>query len=120
MVIKKIFGLFILVLSMSTFGVATVQAENCETILFQRGAYSHTVKGVVPSDGTICYQIATRDRQTVDITIAGNNVIFSIGGVIDAQDRYSFTTEKKTYQIFVGQLMRSITNESFELMVSIK
>lgn len=116
----KILSSIIFMFTMSTSVAAAAQAENCEHIRFQSGAYSQTVHGIAPPDDVICYEITTRAGQTADITVTGNNVIFSIGGVIDAQDSYSFTTEKRTYQIFVGQLMRSVTNQPFELMVSIK
>ena len=116
----KIICSLILALTMSLSGVEKVQAENCQAILFQSGAFSHTVQGMAPPDDGICYEITASAGQTADITIAGNNVMFSIDGVVDAQDSYSFVTEKKIYKIFVGQLMRSVSKEPFALKVTIK
>ena len=109
-----------LALALSMLAMTTVQAENCETIQFQRGHSSTTIEGVAPPDSTICYQITTAAGQTADIAISGVNMMFSVEGVIDAQDKYRFTTEKKTYRITVGQLMRSVTDEPFTLNISIK
>lgn len=47
-------------------------------------------------------------------------MMFSIVDVVDAQDQYSFTTEKKTYRILVSQLMRAVDNEPFTLRVSVR
>ena len=111
---------FVMALTASIFADATAQTENCETIRFQRGHSEGTVQGITPPDDVVCYEMTTGAGQTALIEITGKNVIFSIEGIIDAQDIYSFTTEKKTYRILVGQLMRSVTNQSFALAVSIK
>ena len=98
----------------------TTYAEKCETIRFKRGESSGTVQGMAPPDDVVCYQMTTGAGQTATLAIRGNNCIFSIDGVVDAQDQYGFTTQKKTYKIKVGQLMRSITSESFSLSVSVR
>jgi hypothetical protein len=54
------------------------------------------------------------------LEIKGRNVMFSIDGVVDGQHRYRFTTEKKTYRVIVGQLMRAVQSEPFTLFVSIE
>lgn len=95
-------------------------AQSCEPIQFDRGAYSGTVEGVAPPDGTLCYTVATGAGQRAKVAVAGRNVMFSIAGVVDAQDAYHFTTEQKTYRILVGQLMRSVTEEPFTLTVSVR
>lgn len=112
--------IFILTFILSIFAVTTAQAENCETILFQRGHSSASIEGVAPPDSAICYQVTTAAGQTADIVILGTNMMFSIEDVIDAQDKYRFITEKKTYRIYISQLMRSLTNESYTLNISIK
>ncbi len=112
--------IFILVFILSILAVTAVHAENCETIQFQRGHSSAKVEGIAPPNITICYQITTAAGQTADIAISGVNMVFSVEGVIDAQDKYRFTTEKKTYRITVGQLMRTVTDEPFTLNISIK
>lgn len=120
MAMMKTFCSFMLVLTMSMFIVAAIQAENCEVIRFKRGANNHTVQGMILPDDVICYEVTARAGQLADITITGNNVMFSIEGVVDAQDKFSFITDDKTYKILVGQLMQSVANQPFVLMVSIK
>ena len=96
------------------------QAQSCQPIQFERGTYSGTVSGTAPPEDVVCYEVSTGAAQRAEVSVKGRNVIFSIIGVVDAQDRYSFTTEKKTYRILVGQLMRSITDEPFSLTVSVR
>ncbi len=112
--------IFIHVFILSILAVTTVQAENCETIQFQRGDSSATFEGIAPPNITMCYQITTAAGQTADIAISGVNMVFSVEDVVDAQNKYRFTTEKKTYRIAVGQLMRTVTDEPFALNISIK
>ncbi len=95
-------------------------AAQCQEIRFQRGHDSVTVKGSAPPDDVICYRMTTGAGQTADLKVKGRNVMFSVAGVVEGQDAYSFATEKKTYRIEVGQLMRSVTDEPFSLTVSIR
>lgn len=99
---------------------AAAQAQRCEPIRFQRGHDSGTVRGVAPPDDVVCYELATGAGQKANVKVTGQNVMFSIDGVIDGQDKYSFTTEKKTYRILVGQLMRAVSGAPFSLAVSVK
>ncbi len=110
---------FALVVSLMTMNAAQAH-EDCETIRFQRGNNGTVVKGVAPPDSVICYVITTAEGQIADVTVLGVNMMFSVEGVIDAQDKYQFSTEKKTYRINVGQLMRSVTDQPFTLEISIK
>lgn len=116
----RLFTIFILAFILSNLAVTTARAENCETIRFQRGHSSAAIEGVAPPDSALCYQITTAVGQTADIAISGVNMVFSVEGVTDAQDRYRFTTEQKTYRITVSQLMRSVTNEPFTLTITIE
>lgn len=102
------------------FIVTAIQAENCEIIHLQSEENTYTVQGIAPHDDFICYEITAGTGQMAAIEITGKNAIFSIIGVVDAQDKYSFVTDKETYKILVGQLMRSITNQPFMLVVSIR
>jgi hypothetical protein len=112
--------IFTLAFILLMLAVTTAWAEDCETIRFQRGHSSAVVEGVAPPDSALCYQITTAAGQTADIAISGINMVFSVEGVTDAQDKYRFTTEQKTYRIYVGQLMRSVTDESFTLNIAIE
>jgi hypothetical protein len=106
-------------LALAFLFAGTAQAGQCETIRFKRGASSGTVSGMAPPDDVVCYQMSTGAGQRANVSIKGTNCMFSIEGVVEAQDRYSFTTEKKTYKINVGQLMRAIDPEPFTLSVSV-
>ena len=104
----------------STLGTQVGHAGGCETIRFQRGQSSGTVQGVAPPEDFVCYEMTTGAGQTASLEIKGRNVMFSIDGVVDGQHRYRFTTEKKTYRVIVGQLMRAVQSEPFTLFVSIE
>ena len=96
-------------------------AAACRAIRFEAGHDTAVVNGRAPADGTVCYTLATGNGQAAKLKIVtGSNTIFSIDGLVDAQDEYSFRTERKTYEIDVGQLMRSNTAEAFALSVSVK
>ncbi|SER15684.1 hypothetical protein SAMN05421690_101039 [Nitrosomonas sp. Nm51] len=112
--------IFISAFALAMFTVTAAQADSCDTIQFQRGHNSATVKSVVSPNGMICYAITTAAGQTACIEIIGENVIFSVGGVADAQGKYRFTTEKKTYSIHISQLMRSVTDQPFTLHISVE
>ncbi|MCB1936593.1 MAG: hypothetical protein KDF59_11685 [Nitrosomonas sp.] len=118
MTIKTIYTL-VLTFALTMLSITTVQAENCETIQFERGHSSVVIEGTASPDGIICYEITTGDGQTADIAISGANMMFSIDGVTDAQYQYQFTTANKTYAIRVGQLMRSVTDQAYTLTISI-
>jgi hypothetical protein len=97
-----------------------VQAQSCEPIQFKRGHSSGTVRGIAPPDDVVCYELRTGADQRADVSVEGNNIMFSVSGLVDGRDQYSFATEKKTYRIDVGQLMRSISDEPFALTVSVR
>lgn len=98
----------------------TGHAQSCEPIQFERGHYSGTVQGIAPPDDVVCYKLTTGAGQKATVSVAGRNVMFSIYDVVDAQEQYTFVTEKKTYRIVVSQLMRSVTDEPFSMTVSVR
>ena len=52
--------------------------------------------------------------------VSGNgNMAFTIYGLVDDRDSYSFRTEEKTYKFIVFQTLRA-SPRSFALMVSVK
>lgn len=110
--------LFILAAMLFT---GAAQADPCETIRFKRGESSGTVSGMAPPDDMVCYQMSTGAGQKASVAITGHNCMFTIEGTsAEARDRYSFTTEKRTYRIMVGQLMRAVTPQPFTLSVSVR
>jgi hypothetical protein len=46
-------------------------------------------------------------------------MIFTVAGLVDAVDRYEFTTGQKTYEIEVGQLMRAVVGAPFRIRVGV-
>jgi len=119
--ISKVIRSFIPIFFASVFTFNVSSAEKCETIRFNHGESSGTFDGIATPEDMKCYRMATDRGQTASLRVmAGNNIIFTIDGVVDAQDSYTFTTDKKTYKIYIGQLMRSVTNQPFTLFVSIK
>jgi hypothetical protein len=93
----------------------------CTPIHFAAGQFSAIVHGMAPASNVACYSMDTGNGQQATLKIVkGANTVFTIDGVIDAQDSYSFKTDKKTYIILIGQLMRSETPEAFDLDVMVK
>jgi hypothetical protein len=101
-------------------GAATQAHAACTPIKFAAGTTGADVEGVAPPEDVLCYSLETGNGQTATVRVAqGRNIIFSILDMVDAQDNYTFTTEAKTYEIIVGQLMRSVTDEPFTLEISV-
>ncbi|MBY0331182.1 MAG: hypothetical protein K2X49_10985 [Acetobacteraceae bacterium] len=93
----------------------------CQAIRFPPGSFGTELRGVAPSEDVLCYTLATGEGQTARLRVLrGNNVIFAIPGITDAQDAFSFRTQRRTYEILVGQLMRAVTPQPFLLSVSVQ
>ena len=91
-------------------------------IHFARGQSFATVRGAVGSDEPFpCYTLDTGKGQTATLkfTKTNGNMAFSIYGLVDDRDSYSFKTEAKTYKFVVFQNMRA-TPDPFALMVSVR
>ncbi len=91
-------------------------------IHFAPGKSSATVRGSVGSDEPFpCYTLATGKGQSATLTFikTNGNMAFSIYGLVDDRDEYSFKTEVKTYKFIVFQNMRAVS-EPFALLVSVK
>ena len=122
----KLAGSFIpriLLLTMMLAAQAVIAAPNsCEAIHFKAGSFSATVRGQVDPEEVRCYSIATAKGQTADLSVKSknNNTIFSIEELADGLDQYKFITEKKTYKIFVGQLMKAVEKDQFILTITIR
>ena len=97
-------------------------AENCTRLAFPKGASSTTVSGSVGSDEPFpCYTLSTGNGQTalLKFTKTNGNMAFTIDGLIDDRDNYSFKTTARTYKFWIFQTLRS-TPDPFTLMVSVK
>jgi len=109
------------VFTSSTLGQPAWADAPCKVIQFKTGASSAIVSGSVDPDATACFRFSTRKGQIVRVAITSTdrNTMFSIPGVVDARDKYEFKTQKKTYEIVVGQLMRSATADTYQLTLSL-
>ena len=98
-------------------------AQGCPgatAIRFAPGASSEEVAGLVPPDGMLCYDIGVGEGQQARIRILeGDNVVFGVEGLIDAQDDYAFVAERGTYRIRVMPLLRTATPKPFRMGVEI-
>lgn len=113
----KFTGLALAFISMSKLSEAR---EPCTPINFSSGESSAIVEGIAPVESIVCYTLKTGANQNASIEVTdGLNIVFSILGIVDAQDRYSFRTEATTYEIQVSQLMRSVKDEPFVLAVRV-
>lgn len=96
-------------------------AQGCHEIRFDRGASSGEVSGRVTDNQPLCFTFGSGAGQTARIQLLGSrNTCFSIIGVADCRDDYSFTTQRRPYQINVSQLMRAGRYEDFTLRLSIQ
>jgi hypothetical protein len=108
--------LFALVLSLVP---ALSAAQGCQTVRFAPGSSSGAIEGVSPPEDVLCYRIEVGNGQRARVRISGTNMMFSIRGLVDARDDYAWTTSAGSYDIIVGQLMRSVTEEPFTLVLSV-
>jgi hypothetical protein len=98
------------------------EPTNCMAIHFATGQSSATVRGSVGSDEPFpCYTLAPGKgiTATLRFTKTNGNMAFTIYGLVDDHDGYSFKTEAKTYKFIVFQTLRS-TPDPFALLVSVK
>ena len=109
-------------LFLAAFPAMAQQPANCSPIHFVRGASSVTLSGIVGSDEPFpCYTLATGNGQTATFkfTKTNGNMAFTIDGMVDDRDAYTFKTVARTYKFSVFQAMRS-TPAPFSLMVSVR
>lgn len=107
-------------LATAMLSASSTWAEECKAIQFSRGHNNGTVQGIAPPNDLLCHELTTGAGQAAAIEVSGENVIFSIEDVVDARQKYSFTTTAQTYRILVGQLMRSVSDQPFTLTVSVR
>ena len=108
-----------------TFAMGSLPARAdapCQIIQFEAGASSTNISDSIDPEATACFRFAAGNGQTVRIAIQSKdkNTIFSVLGLVDARDKYEFKSQKKTYEIIIGQLMKSATLDIYQLTLSIK
>jgi formylglycine-generating enzyme required for sulfatase activity len=91
---------------------------NCKAITFPAGKDTVALTGSAPVDDVVCYQLDAQIGQKFSLKVQrGDNTIFSVVGVQDAQDDFAFTAQQTSYEIDVGQLMRARGPEKFRVSV---
>ena len=108
----------------AAFSTAAHAQDHCTPIQFARGASSATVKGTARSDEPFaCFTLATGKGQTVTLKLVEgpkDDAAFTIPGVVDDHDAYTFKTDAKTYTIIVFRTFAREADEPFTLQVSVK
>jgi hypothetical protein len=95
---------------------------NCTPIHFARGQSSTTLTGTAGSDEPFpCYTLTTDPNQTAHLkfTKTDGNMAFTIDGLVDDRDDFSFRTDAKTYKFIVFQTLKALP-WPYALTVSVK
>jgi hypothetical protein len=99
---------------------AAFAEQHCIEIRIAPGESETTIFGIAPPEAQLCYLLETQEGRRTSLKVTnGKNIMFSIVGVTDGQDEFSFLPRRRTYRIMVGQLMRSITEQPFIIRVSV-
>jgi hypothetical protein len=99
--------------------------QTCSPIHFARGQSSAIVKGIARSsnDPFTCYTLTTQRGQTATLAIQthgpNDDTAFTIPDVVDNQDKYTFKTEAKTYQILVYLTFARQPPRPFSMQVTV-
>lgn len=103
------------------FPATSSELTSCRPIQFQKGASSADIRGEASPDGASCLQFGTGANQAVLLSVKSphDQVAFSIRGLVDDRQQYSFTSEKKTYEVLLFQSMKSTATVGYTLTLSI-
>jgi hypothetical protein len=102
--------------------------QTCSPIHFARGQSSAIVKGIArtsndPFTPFTCYTLTTQRGQTATLAIQthgpNDDTAFTIPDVVDNQDKYTFKTEAKTYQILVYLTFARQPPRPFSMQVTV-
>lgn len=110
-----------LALLLDATAARTVQAApSCQVVRFERGQNGTEIAGMAPPRDTLCYTLTTAPNRTANLRLAASpNIVLDIPGVAEDQREVTFRTERRTYQIRVGQLARGAYAEPFRLSISL-
>jgi len=119
---KKYFptsGIFIAAASTCiAFASASLAQEGCVSVAFPAGNDGVVIDGLAPANNTACYRLGTEIGQKITLEVLhGANTVFSVVDVKDAEDHLTFTAQKPSYDINVGQLMRASRPEKFRISI---
>ena len=99
----------------------SASAQSCSEIRFASGASSGEVSGRVTDNAPLCFVFGTGAGQSARLQLLGSdNTCFTIPGVTDCQDDFSFRTSAGTYRVNVFQLFRKVSYDPFTLRLTIK
>jgi hypothetical protein len=107
------------------FAAAARAQASCTAIRFAPGASSATINGIAHSDSPFtCYTLTTGRGQTAALAIAtrgsSDDTALTIPGVVDNRDKFTFTTEAKTYKILVYLTFARQPDKPFTMQVSVR
>ena len=94
----------------------------CKTISFESGAGSTEIQGEAPAEGVQCLRFGASKGQTVRISVKSprKQVVFTIDGLVDNQEKYHFTSAQKTYDLLLHQTLNAAAPVGYVLTLSIK
>lgn len=107
-------------MALALAGPALAQGEHaCLPVTFPAGADEVDLAAVAPLEDVLCYSLTVEAGARLQVQIlSGTNVAFSVIGLVDAQDDFRFTTDGAPVEILVGQLMRAVRPQAFELRIT--
>jgi len=96
--------------------------QKCISVQFERGYISSAINDKVTPEEIKCYSLGVGIGQTIELHLVSRyqNTVFSIEDVVDNQDKHTFVTTRKKYQITVSQMMRSAKNDFYTFMFIIR
>lgn len=95
------------------------QAQDCTPVQFNPGESGAFVDGVIAAEGRKCYTLDVRKGQNIHIGLVGGsqNIAISVIGVGDARQSFDFAAPANRVEFLVFQLMRSVTDADYSLLV---
>lgn len=107
-----------------SLGAAYAQhAPGCPVteVRFPKGSSGTIISGMAPWDDILCFDLGVRAGQQVTMRILeGSNTIFTVYGVADARNDFSFVAPSNQVQFLVSQLLRAPGPEPFRLQIDVR
>ena len=99
-----------------------VHAQDCRPVRFNPGESGAFVDGLLPAEGRDCYTLDVRRGQNVFIEVVGGseNVAVSVLDMGDARRSFDFAAPADRVEFLVFQLMRSVTDADYSLLIKVQ
>lgn len=81
---------------------------------------SITVAGSVPPDDMHCYRLVGHSGQTVHVELKSLNTGFTIETLADNRSDLTFKAKNQPYDILLGQTLRSVGDDYYEMRVTVR